>query len=133
MGRDCGLTGHEDNNVVLIPFNGPSLWAKPKSQVEERFMYNAKVAHIRARVEHAFARNRLGRFKGMFCGWSHELSLLWECAIAAMVALNVELYTQVHVDWLTGKSRIQFGENESSIPQAAEPSTSQKTKTRHGR
>ena len=90
---DCGITGHSEDATVLIPHDILELYAD-EAKTEEKFLFNAQLSHIRARAEHLFDRNRLGRFNAFKVIWYMKLDFLFECVKVAMIALNLELYMQ---------------------------------------
>ena len=88
-----GITGHTEDNDVLIPFDVLELYEDP-SKTEERLLFNAQLCHLRARSEHLFARNRLGRFDAFHLCWYMKLDFLYDCLKICMKALNMELFMQ---------------------------------------
>ena len=92
LAADAGLVGHNDE-PILIPWDGPALWAD-RTLTEERFAYNGKLSHVRARGEHIFARNRFGRWCAFKLKWYKSPDFLYKCVKAALIALNIELFLQ---------------------------------------
>ena len=84
---DCGITGHSEDATVLIPHDILELYAD-EAKTEEKFLFNAQLSHIRARAEHLFDRNRLGRFNAFKGIWYMKLDFLFECVKVATSTLT---------------------------------------------
>eukprot|EP00759_Apiculatamorpha_spiralis_P029488 PhF_6_TR3163/c0_g1_i1/m.4561 len=54
-------------------------------------MFNTIHSHWRSRAEHAFARNRLGRW-GAFKDWKWSFLFLKDALDCCMIAMNIELF-----------------------------------------
>jgi hypothetical protein len=84
--RKCLADGvFKRSPLVIIPFNKREIPIDYDSRIE----VNGKISHIRARVEHSFAR--LGRFAA-FKVWNRPVDdFLEDCMACCMIALNVEI------------------------------------------
>jgi hypothetical protein len=81
--------GFSASDNVIIPYPGPAL--QDTASREERLLFNAKLSHVRSRVEHCFSAVRLGRFAA-FRSWRAFPDLFLANSLAsAMIALNMEL------------------------------------------
>eukprot|EP00744_Colponema_vietnamica_P020002 GILI01028372.1.p1 GENE.GILI01028372.1~~GILI01028372.1.p1 ORF type:complete len:255 (-),score=0.63 GILI01028372.1:35-799(-) len=82
-----------DGGHAIAPWDGREIWSGTDELAHERMMYNEKLAHFRARVEHRFGGTQFNRFN-CFSKWKREFDLL-PCAVAIVASiLNLEKMAQ---------------------------------------
>ena len=100
---DCAFYA---SRSVIKPFTGPQIWPSRKfqddeaideaiaeyyEQGEKKLIHNALVAFFRSRVEHTYSASMFNRWF-IFKKFRPQLDLVYPCAVAAIVALNIETF-----------------------------------------
>jgi len=93
--------GYTQSRYLDTPYDSPEIHPlrlrdgqtieEYKAEAHEKKVYNTIHSHWRARVEHIFGRNLLGRFK-VLNEWRYSLGFLEDAMACMMIAMNVELF-----------------------------------------